>query len=363
MTDHEAQQVQQAVQGYLNGPQGYGFDIGKPQHFAQVVAYVRARIGPLVEEDELRTVGAMCVLHLNAAEIPPAAMGDQLVGLLRHYVPQAAARIERVMEFAIAYGCGKWRIVQPGHGGWEQRWPGAEYALTRAVVPAVEQANRWLARCVVGFPQGRNVPENENFPEDTDVWSDARRLVVRLTRAETQLHLAADDTCIMTRTNDGTELLVPTQEYQSTIPPGAKAVWTIMDGPEGLVQQHGERLIRAIQGKKVIVLARDEDALLKITLPEMSRQIQLKAGQAASMQGPAVLALWECTCGTVHCLEQHRLAVWEPHRMIVRPGAGDPTPLTLWDFVASAVKGPQAAIQTGSFVEGMYFPLLAWEGV
>ena len=37
-------------------------------------------------------------------------------------------------------------------------------------------------------------------------------------------------------------------------------------------------------------------------------------------------------------------------------------PLTLWDFVASAVKGPQLRIQTGSFVQGLYFPLLAQEG-
>jgi hypothetical protein len=36
--------------------------------------------------------------------------------------------------------------------------------------------------------------------------------------------------------------------------------------------------------------------------------------------------------------------------------------LTLWDFVASAVKGPQLRIQTGSFVQSLYFPLLVQEG-
>jgi len=38
------------------------------------------------------------------------------------------------------------------------------------------------------------------------------------------------------------------------------------------------------------------------------------------------------------------------------------TALTLWNFVASAVKGPQLRIQTGSFVQGIYFPLLCHEG-
>jgi hypothetical protein len=37
--------------------------------------------------------------------------------------------------------------------------------------------------------------------------------------------------------------------------------------------------------------------------------------------------------------------------------------LTLWDYVASAIKGPQATIKTGAFVQGMYFPLLTQEGV
>lgn len=38
------------------------------------------------------------------------------------------------------------------------------------------------------------------------------------------------------------------------------------------------------------------------------------------------------------------------------------TALTLWNFVASAMKGPQLRIQTGSFVQGIYFPLLTQEG-
>jgi hypothetical protein len=37
--------------------------------------------------------------------------------------------------------------------------------------------------------------------------------------------------------------------------------------------------------------------------------------------------------------------------------------ITLWDYVASAVKGPQANLKTGAFVQGCYFPLLVQEGL
>ena len=103
-------------------------------------------------------------------------------------------------------------------------------------------------------------------------------------------------------------------------------------------------------------------------LNEHGRQVYLKGGEVANVKGPATLALWECTCGTTHCIERHRLSSWDPAQKVHNAVTGGgqqkkETPLTLWDFVASAVKGPQPRIQTGSFVQGIYFPLLAGEGV
>jgi len=61
------------------------------------------------------------------------------------------------MEFAIAFGCGWHRQVRPDGEVWEQRWPDAVRALSRALEPAVMQARLWLSQHVVHYP-----PTNEN---------------------------------------------------------------------------------------------------------------------------------------------------------------------------------------------------------
>jgi hypothetical protein len=270
------------------------------------------------------------------------------------------------MEFTIAYGCGKWREVQRGYGGWEQRWQGAVRGLVRALEPALAQANRWLAEHVVGFPQDRDVPRDEGFPEDT--WSDAWMLATQLVRAEHLLLLGEGETLTIACLHDETQLDASAQDYQKTIPPGAKAVWTVQERDGELTLPNSQPLALAT-GATVLLIARDEDMIIKTTVNQQSRQVWLKAGEVANVKGPAMLALWECTCGTTHCIERHRLSSWDPARRVQKKAVtGDrerkkaETRLTLWNFVASAVKGPQPLIQTGSFVQGVYFPLLALEG-
>jgi len=144
MTDGEARAVQERVEDYLSSKEAYGLDVGNPLHFELLVS--RARPGlARVAADDLRVVVVMCWLGPQSAGIPPIAMRNNLLGILRRVVSDERERLERVMEFAIAYGCGKWRQVQPGYGSWEQRWQGAVRGLVRALEPAVEQANRWLA--------------------------------------------------------------------------------------------------------------------------------------------------------------------------------------------------------------------------
>jgi hypothetical protein len=41
-------------------------------------------------------------------------------------------------------------------------------------------------------------------------------------------------------------------------------------------------------------------------------------------------------------------------------GTSQIVPISLWSYIASAVNGPKASIQTGSFQQGMYFALLSW---
>src|SRR5262249_4013365 len=204
---------------------------------------------------------------------------------------------QRVMEFTIAYGCGKWRQVRPGSGGWEQRWQGAMRGLVRALEPAVEQANRWLADHVVGFPQDRSVSYAESFPEDTAVWSDAWILATQFVRPEYPLLLQEEDDLTLECTFGGTQLSAPAQAYQTTVPPGAKAVWTVQESDGALALPRSPSL-PLVADMKVLLVARDEDAILKTALDTRGQQVRLKIGEAASLKGLITLVLWECTCGT-----------------------------------------------------------------
>jgi hypothetical protein len=118
----------------------------------------------------------------------------------------------------------------------------------------------------------------------------------------------------------------------------------------------------------VLLLARDEDALIKISAGAQGQQARLKVGEDANIEGPLTLVMWECTCGTTHCMARHRLDTWDPSQIVQKAATNEQkqrtdASLTLWDYVASAVKGPQSSIKTGAFVQGIYFPLLAQEGL
>jgi hypothetical protein len=365
MTDDEVRTVQGRVDGYLSSKDGRSLDVGNPSHLALLVKFARSGLTDVAEDDVYLGV-AMCWLGPPSAGIPPATLRQDLLDILRRYVPDEFERPERAMEFVIAYGCGKWRPVKAGAGGWEQRWQGAMRGLVRALEPAVEQANRWLAGHVVGFPQERSVARAEGFPEDTAVWSDAWMLATRFVRPEHPLLLREGAALTMECTPDGTEIRVSTQDYQTTTPPGAKAVWTVQEKDRALLLSCSQFLALAA-GAIVLLIARDEDTIVKMLVSTSGQQARLRIGESASLEGPATLTLWECTCGTTHCRERHRLDMWDPTQVVQKTSIEEQkrqvvASLTLWDCVASAVKGPQANIKTGAFVQGIYFPLLAQEG-
>lgn len=345
VTDNEAQIVQQHVERVLNNTGR--FDVGHPGHFERLVAHVRPRL-PGVAEDELRVVTAMCVLGRGLAVLPPTELRAHLLDRVRYVVPDSHERSQRIMECAVAYGCGKWREIQQGYGSWEQRWQGAVRALVRTLEPAVEQANRWLE------PHGRGGVVG--FPAHRDVWSDAWLLGLRLLCPQRPLHLKQQHALSLVYTEESHLQIAVEQKgglrsalsgrYQQTIRPGAKAVCTItaetcLESPRSSIP--------LVADTKVILTAHDEEA--RIVVGNQRRQIRLRMGQTARFIAPGTLALWECTCGHIRCAERHRLTAWEPGQV------------SLWAFGASAVKGPQPTIQLGSFVQGMYYALLSQEDV
>jgi hypothetical protein len=336
VTDDETRTAQRRVEDYLRGQDARGFDVGNPQHFEQLVNRVKTVL-PHVAEDDLRVVTATCWLGPEFAGIPPPAMRDELLSILRRLVPDQPERLGRVMEFAIAYGCGRWRAAVGS--AWDDLWDNAVYGLARAAEPAVSEADRWLQTHVVGYPSRSR----------DDLQGEARTLAMRLVRPEKPLHIDREQSFHIVCTDDDTRI---EGVYEDLIPPGAKAVFAVAQGVAELMPPQGQPLA-LLAGTKVIVSARDEEARIEAQLGEATQRARLRVNETAQVQ-PAddlTLVIWRCTCGNQHCGERHRLETW------------DPIQVSLWAFVASAVKGPQPNIQTGSFAQGVEFALLAKEGL
>ena len=366
MTDEQVLAIQQFVEHYLSSKAGRFLDIGVPAHFAALVEAARSTV-TTVREEALWIVVATCWLGPRRAGIPPASVREQLQELLQGYASDEPARLARVMEIVIAYGCGKWRQVFAGSGGWEHRWQGAMRGLVRAMEPAVAQANRWLAAHVVNFPNEHEGSRRGASSGDTTDWSDAWLLGIRFVCPEKALRLQDDEVLTLECTTRGIELLAPEQGYQFFVPPGAKALWTVQEYTGAIELPHGQSLPLPAH-TTLLFIARDDDVILKTTTEGRERQMRLRVGDSATLTGPATLSLRECTCGTTHCIERHRLAGWDPRQKVQKADAEENQTkiegsLTLWDCLAAAVKGPQATMKTGAFVQGLYFPLLAQEGL
>jgi CarD-like protein len=337
MNDRESEEVRRSVEDFLRGQAEQGLDVGKKDHFERLLSYVRCFLTGQPADDDLRMVTAMCWLGPRAG-IPPEPQREELLQIMRTSEPEPDLRSRRAMEFVIAYGCGKWRKVEPGAGEWRERWPGAIQGLQRALEPAVKECDRWLrvrAR-VVGYPQRAQ----------DDLAGDAWMLALRLVHAEKPLHLICDALSLRC-TDDGAQL--EASGYSDSVPNGAKAVFAVK-GRQADLHMPDTDVPALDVGSRVVVAARDDDTRIQVISNDSSKRSRLRLWEGASITGPTLLAFWTCSCGHLHCAQRHRLEAWDPGQV------------SLWSFVASAIKGPQPSIQLGSFIAGMYFPLLAKEG-
>ncbi len=333
MTDEAVRFVWEQVGLFLRGNTGRGFDVGKSKSFETLLDFVRTqgqeKLASLAEDD-FRLVTAICLLGPDTADIPPAATRDHLIDIARRFEPSESKRLGRVMEFAIAYGCGWQRLIHPDGGAWDQRWADAMRALSRAVAPAAIQARVWLTQHVVQYL----------WTKDNDV-SDAHVLTMRLLHP---LHLDQEDALSITY-QDADALVAPTRRGPASVPAGAKYVWTAIEKTR-LAGPHKTLAIDA--GAPIILTVHDTEA--RITVHYAGQRLQLQEGQTANTVKPAALAIWACTCGNIQCAQRHRLERWNARLH------------SLWAFVASAMKGPAAEVRTNAFIQGMYFPLLTHTG-
>lgn len=97
-----------------------------------------------VDQDELRVTMALCLLGPLSAGIPPVALRNDALAKLRRFVPETSLRVTHAFEVMVAYGCGVWRKVDTGSGGWEHRWQPALDQLSASVLAWLRATAAWL---------------------------------------------------------------------------------------------------------------------------------------------------------------------------------------------------------------------------
>ncbi len=346
--------IQEEVEKYCKKK---SLKFGDFQSFQYLVDYMKKAIPTAfhsipksIPEDELRMVIAMCWLGPDPIRYGslPAFMCENLLSFLQKEIPDKAKRLEHIMEFVIAYGCGRFRTLDKASQGWDGSWPNAVIALAATLVlPPLRDCNQWLERNVVGFPQPRNSQPLQ--PQD-DALTNVNTLALILIDPEQAKYIQDHQQIKLICTPGGTKIKIPKQSQHCTdydILPGAKFVCTIQNPTQNPTQLWlSDRSISIAPGTKLIVSAHDEVTWITIG----NSRFTLKLREEASLEGPFSILIWACSCGHIHCQDRHRIVGWKPN--------DNGKKITLRSFVSSAIKGPTLELKTNSFVQGMYFAFL-----
>jgi hypothetical protein len=337
MDENLAAKVQRAIarRNPSAGPVNF---MDRVQHAINAVSQEVPEVAACAAED-IAVVSAMTLLGPAAHEAgpPPKAQQQHLLELLHQYAVESP--LDRLDEMTTAYGCGFGRTCTTGRGiSWEHRWANALNALTRrAIRPAVDRVHRWLAQQrLPGYPEKRPAGERE---------ADACRLTLMFVQPVSPLVCEQSEVGRFHAAEEGgveVTLMTPGR-YTERVPAGSRFLFT---PTESLELELGKQRVSAAADARVTVLARDDDA--RIYPGQGFRTVP--AGVTATLFGPAMIHVWHCTCGWLHCLDQHRLESWDPARH------------SLWNFGANAICGPNVSLQLGSLLNGMYLPFLIHEG-
>lgn len=338
-----------------------GYKIQKSSHFPPLVAHVKDEDAWTGKRDELCFKVAICVCVAGSASLPTKITCDKMMEVFRHYVKNPQDPLDRAMEFAIAFGCGKQKwpgfgtfglARSQGSGAITGLWPGAISGLIRIVHFAVGTANRWLL----------NSPGPVGFPKrpDRDLIADAAIIAQRLHTPVNCRRIRRPDIVISCLDKSK---IANIHTHPIDVSPGTKKVFTVRSSrkisliiPSGRKHKADDEK-SVVDSTKVIITAADMRTTIKVTTPDGIRFPWISRFNTARLTGVKTLDIWECSCGTSRCVDRHRLDSWDPSD-IVRANGGQ-QPLTLIAFVASAVNGPALPLTSGAFVQGMYFPVLA----
>jgi hypothetical protein len=315
-----------------------------PEYFEDLVkAAEEALPAPLAsgDEDELRVVTAMSWLGPRGSA-PPCGLRDHLLnGLLRPIIADPAERSARALEFTLAYGFGRWTLP-PGAGGWSTMpWPNAVTVLRQVIQGWVREVLEWLV--------------SQTTPGPIDARGDAHLLASLLLHPLKTVEHDPGHPPRIFRAAEVTEIRV-SRGHSTHLGDGAKYVFRVL-GPAVVTsfeKAETPRLDRTdkverrdwTDGTRAVVTSRPSTTWLEVLAVQ---RLELAPWQWAIVEAPHDLEIFECACGTQGCPRKHRLGAWDP---------ADARKITLWSFLASAVKGPQSEVRYGSIVAGMYYPLL-----
>ncbi|MFQ5643576.1 MAG: hypothetical protein ACE5FQ_07740 [Thiogranum sp.] len=353
MDEKQITTIQRFVKQYT--AENTAFNRVNPKHFDALVDAVRRVLqensADAGSDAGLYRIVALCLLG-PSHPLPPEDIQEQFQQVTERYLGDRCARI---LEFAVAFGCGKWRVQDPVKGAWYDAWEKAIGALGRAMEPAVREVNQWLSDCIScpGYPK-REFWDRHSKGMALDardvIESDAVYLAFRLVDPVRPLHIDQGQILRISCTEEGAEICTEGRDGMDWVPIGGKLVYETV-APVKITKRpdsggKGQRDLAS--GVRITVLAVDSGT--RVELSNKLSRLSLKPGESAELCGEAHLLRSICTCGHEKCSQKHRLDAWEPSPKI-----------TLWSYAASAVKGPHP-LRVNSFITGMYYSVLSREG-
>lgn len=357
MDDRQAQQIQSAVRAYRDNNRT--FRATRPVDFPPLIASIQANL-PLgdIAEDEVRCVTAMCILGPEGS-IPPTDLRNRLLELHRTYAPDG---VDRAMELAIAYGCGKWRERVRDAGTWDGIWEQASEAVMDVMYGAIQECNFKMSEVweVPRFP-GISWWKSQAGRRASSLI--ARSLSFYLIEEVQTLRIAPGERLWIRCTEHGGRLDADGHAYEDDLPPGAHTVITLASGdirveasPDLLNNPDDTVRFLFYQGEgpgrtPLYLLARDTELWIS-RKPGPKGRKTLQPFESAALVGPMDLEVSWCNCGTERCVERHRLSAWSPESGV-----------SLWAFLKSAVKSPSKQLNAKNFPQGMYYGEICKHGI
>jgi hypothetical protein len=348
--------VAEEVDRHRESPAGAGFQPTHLKHFTILFASLVLNPRIVVLHVKPEVVGVAAALHLlspSTAPYPPCEVQEVVAKVLRRIERRRIVRLALLPHLVLGIGAGVRGVNFAFAPAWLPPWDGAVAGLIEMHKPFLAQSNKWAEGAIVGFPRRFRLGTRE-FDTEADegqaLDAMAAILAMRMIHPADTLQIGRRKTMTIKCYPGATEVLYQGRLYKD-LRAGAKYVMTL--GDRATLTGLDRRWLAPAWAR--LVFAAREDFMRGDLIPRSgpAKKIILAPGRKLRLHGPARLHVHQCTCGTKHCVERHRLASWN-HRKV-----------DLLNFIASAVKGTLIArgaassqITLGAFVAGMYFALL-----